>query len=126
MEIAIYYFMKLLIVDDNTSITDMLSKYLTIKGNDVSVVNSGRNAVNMIKSNKFDTILLDLSMPDFSGIDVIETLEKEGELKNQKIVLFTASSVANETIDHLLEKDGIKTCLKKPVKLGELVQTISI
>jgi len=118
--------MKLLIVDDNTSITDMLSKYLTIKGYEVSVVNSGRNALNMINSNKFDTVLLDLSMPDFSGMDVIDALEKQGQLKNQNIVLFTASSVANETIDKLLEKDGIKTCLKKPVKLGELVQTISV
>lgn len=123
---TISYSMKLLIVDDNTSITDMLSKYLTIKGYDVSVVNSGINALNMIKSNKFDTVLLDLSMPDFSGIDVIENLEKTDQLKDQKIVLFTASSVANDTIDKLLEKDGIKTCLKKPVKLGELVQTISV
>lgn len=123
---TISYSMKLLIVDDNTSITDMLSKYLTIKGYDVSVVNSGINALNMIKSNKFDIVLLDLSMPDFSGIDVIENLEKTDQLKDQKIVLFTASSVANDTIDKLLEKDGIKTCLKKPVKLGELVQTISV
>lgn len=118
--------MKLLIVDDNSSITDMLSKYLKIKGYDVSVVNSGRNALNMIQSNKFDTVLLDLSMPDFSGIDVIESLERTGNLKNQKIVLFTASSVSNQIIDELLSKDGIKTCLKKPVKLAELVQTISV
>jgi two-component system, OmpR family, response regulator len=118
--------MKLLIVDDNASITDMLSKYLTIKGYEVSVVNGGRNALNMIQNNQFDTVLLDLSMPDFSGIDVIESLERTGHLKNQKIVLFTASSVSNKIIDELLLKDGVKTCLKKPVKLTELVQTISV
>ncbi len=117
--------MKILIVDDNQSITDMLSKYLTIKGFEVTIANSGRNGLSLIQRNELDTILLDISMPEFSGIDVISTLEKDDQLKDKKIVLFTASSVSNETVVELLTKVGVQTCLKKPVKLGELVQAIS-
>jgi len=107
--------MKILIVDDNQSITGMLSKYL----------NDGRNGLNLIQNYEFDTIILDLAMPDFSGIDVIDALEKDGKLKDQKIVLFTASSITNELLDQLLRKEGIKACVKKPVKLKELIQVIS-
>lgn len=118
--------MNILIIDDNQSITDMLQKYLKIKGFEVIAVNGGRNGLAMIQKQKFDAILLDLSMPDFSGIDVVETLERDNHLSNQKIILFTASSVSNETINSLLEKDGIHTCLRKPVKLSELVETLSL
>lgn len=118
--------MNVLIIDDNQSITDMLQKYLKLKGFEVVTVNGGRNGLLMIQKQKFDSILLDLSMPDFSGMDVIEALEKANHLSNQKIILFTASSVSNETINSLLEKDGIHTCLRKPVKLSELIETLSL
>ena len=117
--------MKILIVDDNQSITGMLSKYLKLKNFEVNVANGGRNGLSLIQNNEFDTILLDLSMPDFSGMDVIDALEKDGKLKDKKIVLFTASSIENELLDQLLRKEGIKACVKKPVKLAELIQVIS-
>ena len=116
---------KILIVDDNKEIADMLSKYLTLKDFEVSVANDGRNGLNLIQNNNFDTILLDLSMPDFSGMDVIDALEKDGKLKDNKIVLFTASSITNELLDQLLKKEGIHACVKKPVKLAELIQVIA-
>ena len=118
--------MNVLIIDDNQSITDMLQKYLKIKGFDVMAVNGGRNGLATIQKQKFDSILLDLSMPDFSGMDVIESLEKENQLSSQKIILFTASSVSNKVINSLLEKKGIHSCLRKPVKLSELIQTLSL
>ena len=118
--------MKILIIDDNQSITDMLQKYLRIKGFEVSTVNNGRNGLAAIQKQKFDSVLLDLSMPDFSGIDLIETLEKEGQLSNQRIILFTASSVSNEIINSLLKKEGIHSCLRKPVNLSEIIQTLSL
>lgn len=117
--------MKILIIDDNASITEMLSEYLTMQEHEVSIANSGRSGLSMVQNNGFDTILLDLSMPDFSGFDIIEALEKVGQLSDKKIVLFTASSVSNEILEELLAKDGIHSCVKKPVKLSELIQVIT-
>ncbi len=118
--------MKILIVDDNQNITNMLTKYLKLKNFEVIVANSGRNGLSMIQSIEFDTILLDLAMPDFSGIDVIDALEKDGRLKDNKIILFTATSISDKEIEELLKKEGIIACLRKPVKLDELVKAISI
>ena len=118
--------MKILIVDDNKDITEMLSRYLTVKGFDCITTNDGLNGLNLIKKEKFDTVFLDLSMPDFGGMDVIVTLEKENVLKDQRIVIFTASSITNGQIQELLAKDGIESCLRKPVQLSELLLTITV
>jgi len=112
--------MKILIVDDNKNITDMLSKYLIVKGFDCVVTNDGRNGLTLMKKEKYHTVFLDMSMPDFGGLDVISALEKENLLKDQRIIIFTASSISNDEIDELVKKDGVDSCLRKPVQLSEL------
>lgn len=112
--------MNVLIIDDNVDITEMVSKYLDMSGHSCEFANEGRNGLNMIKSKNYDVILLDLAMPDFSGIDVIDSLVKENLIKDQRIVIFTASSKPNDEIDELLEK-GVYSCLKKPIDPDSLV-----
>lgn len=117
--------MKILIIDDNKSITSSLDKYLTIKGFEPKICNSGSDGLELIQKEKWDTILLDLAMPECSGISIIEILEKSNRLKDQNIILFTASSVPDYFMEKLLMKEGIKTCLKKPVSLTKVVETIT-
>jgi DNA-binding response OmpR family regulator len=117
--------MKILVVDDNKSITDSLEKYLRIKGFGVTICNDGHDGFELIQKNEWNTILLDLSMPEFSGLDIIENLEKNNMLKDKNIVLFTASSVPDYVLEKLVKKDGIKTCLKKPISLAKIAETIT-
>ena len=116
---------RILIIDDNKDIIEMLSNYLQVKGFDCITTTDGMSGVNMIKKEKYGTIFLDMSMPDFGGLDVITALEKESVLKDQRIIIFTASSITNEQIHELLEKDGIESCLRKPVQLKKLLTTIN-
>jgi len=113
---------RILIIDDNKDIAEMLSKYLNGKGFDCVVSNDGVNGLNQIKKEKFDTVFLDLAMPNFGGLDVIAALEKDHVLKDQRIVVFTASSASNEELEKLLEKDGVESYLRKPVQLSELIR----
>jgi two-component system, OmpR family, response regulator len=115
--------MKILLVDDNDSITNMLSKYLRVKGHECTVSNDGRNGLTLIEQEKFDAVLLDLAMPDFTGVEVIEHLQKSGKMNNNKIILFTASSITDEQIEVLMKK-GVHSCLKKPVRLEVLLKAI--
>jgi len=117
--------MKILIIDDNNDILEMLSNYLQVKGFDCITTNDGMSGLNLIKKEKYDTVFLDISMPSFGGMEVIAALEKEDLLKDQRIIIFTASSITNEQIQKLLEKDGIDACLRKPVQLKELLTTIN-
>ena len=63
-------------------------------------------------------------MPEFSGIDVIESLEKNDSIKNQKIILFTASSATDKEINRLLNHDGVKLCIRKPVDINILINKV--
>jgi CheY-like chemotaxis protein len=114
---------KILLVDDNQSITKMLSQYLSAKGHECTVSNDGRNGLTLIEQQKFDAVLLDLAMPDFTGADVINALAKSGKIKEQKIILFTASSLGGKETDELLEK-GVYACIRKPAKLDVILKTI--
>lgn len=115
--------MKILLIDDNEDITTMMSKYLTLKGFECTVANDGRNGLALIEQQTHDVVLLDLAMPDFTGIDVIDSLHSSGKINGQKIILFTASSIKEEEIQNLIKK-GAYSCLRKPVKLDVLVKTI--
>ena len=117
--------MKLLIVDDNKDITTMLSKYLLMKGFDCTVSNDGKDGMNLIKNGLFDRVILDMAMPDFGGMDIINELEKSNKLKDNKIIIFTASSISEDEVSDLLKKDGIVSLLRKPVQLNELLTAIS-
>ena len=112
--------MKVLIVDDNRDIADMLSKYLSLNNFDCSVSYNGRNGLSMIENQKFDVVLLDLAMPEFSGTDIINALARKNKIKDQTIIVLTASSKSEQEIDELIGK-GIHSCLKKPIDPDYLV-----
>lgn len=117
--------MKVLIVDDNQDITGLLSRFLKAKGYENVVTNDPKEGLDQIKEKKYDVVLLDMAMPDFSGIDIIQTLEREQILKDQKIIIFSATALTSNQIDDLLKKDGIQGCLKKPIQLSELLTAIA-
>lgn len=116
--------MKILVVDDNESIARMLQKFLEIKRYDCTVSLDGRNALDLMLRQKFDFTILDLAMPEFSGYDVIDELEKNGRITEQNIIVLTASSITTDIINSLLQR-GIKSCLKKPVTPDVLLKTLS-
>jgi len=115
--------MRVCIIDDNTSITGMFSKLLKMEGHEVVVANDGRTGLSLLENDKFDATILDISMPEFSGIDVVDALNKSGRIKEQNIVILTASSSSNEELDKLKTK-GVREVLKKPLQLDSLVATL--
>ena len=81
--------MKILGIDDNEDLLNLCEIALTTDGHEYTGIDNGRDGLQAIKDNKFDLVLLDLSMPDFSGEDVMKDLIEDGILDKQKIVLFT-------------------------------------
>lgn len=55
----------------------------------------------LIETNKFDTVILDLSMPEFSGFEVIASLERTAKTKENKIIVMTASVISEDELDSL-------------------------
>ena len=116
--------MRVLLIDDTKEIIEMISEYLKLKNVECEGTEDPKKGIEMIRNQRFDAIVLDMAMPEFSGWDVIELLESEDLLKNQKIILYTASSVADKEIQKLLEKEGVHSCIRKPGKLTDLLEAI--
>jgi len=76
--------MKILGIDDNTDINELLDTVLNGSGHEFIFVKNGTEGLKFIREKKFDIVLLDLAMPEFSGFDVINSLLKEGLLTKQK------------------------------------------
>jgi DNA-binding response OmpR family regulator len=117
--------MKVLIVDDNEELTGAVKDLLDGISIECKVKNEGEEGLNEILTKKgtYDLILLDMAMPQFSGYDVLERLKGEDLLKTENIVIFTASSISDGSIDDFLAA-GAKQVLKKPVSLDELTKLI--
>ena len=115
--------MKILGIDDNEDLLNLCEIALSSEGHEYTAIDNGREGLQAIKDKKFDLVLLDLSMPDFSGVDVIDALVKEGIMKKQKIVIFTASSATEKEYGPLLEK-GAHSIIKKPLDVDELLETV--
>jgi len=115
--------LKILLIDDNEQITKMLNTFLRLEGHDCVTVNEGRVGLSLIEEQKFDVILLDLAIPEFTGYDIIDSLEEKGKIKENKIILFTASNVSNEELDSFTRR-GIKSYVLKPAKLDDLLEKI--
>jgi len=115
--------MNVLLIEDNETLTRMMSKFFRIKKIDCTVLNDGTEGLEQILEKKHDIVLLDLAMPDISGYDVIESLEKKDMLKDIKIIVLTASSLSDQELDELVKK-GVCACLRKPVEMNRLLEVI--
>ena len=116
--------LNVLIIDDNEQITKMISSFLDMSNHDCTVVNEGKEGLELIKTKKYDSIILDLAMPEFDGYEILETLQKEDPSQLSKIIILTASTVPIETVRKFKEL-GVSSCLQKPVDIDQLLSRIT-
>jgi two-component system, OmpR family, response regulator len=115
--------MKILAIDDNPDILELLDVVITSHNHEFTSANNGKTGLDLIKNNSFDVVLLDLAMPNFTGSDVVDGLIADDILKNNKIILFTASSITDGLIDELISK-GVHSCIRKPVDIEFLIKSL--
>lgn len=80
----------LLVVDDNEMNRDMLSRRLERQGYQVSTASNGREALDMVRHNDFDLVLLDIMMPEVNGYQVLESLKQDDGLKHVPVIMISA------------------------------------
>ena len=115
--------MKLLIIDDNIEITDMLKQYLELSDFEITVANDGKNGLSLIESENFDRIILDISMPEFSGLDVLENLKTNNFIDFKKITILTATVIEAQS-SNKIKSYGVNMVLSKPVNMAELLKHV--
>ena len=112
--------MKILLIDDDEDLTKTLYEVLSHKGHNLIISNDGRQGLRMLRKVNFDVILLDVGMPYFSGLDIINELVKDGTINNYNIIILTGVAMKDLELAQLVKK-GIKGYIRKPVSTEHLI-----
>jgi len=112
--------MRILIVEDDDRIADFLMRALLVEGHNVTRLDSGKDAVNIVRGGDFEFILLDIMLPGKSGIEVCQELRFRKI--NTPIIMLTAMDSTEDIINGL--KIGADDYITKPFDLDELMARI--
>ncbi|PIR73151.1 MAG: response regulator [Candidatus Nealsonbacteria bacterium CG10_big_fil_rev_8_21_14_0_10_36_23] len=82
---------KILIIEDEEIMIDLLQKKLTVEGYEISVARDGKEGLEKMKEVKPDLILLDIIMPKMGGFEVMEEMQKDRELKKIPVIVVSNS-----------------------------------
>ncbi|HEY9215254.1 MAG TPA: response regulator transcription factor [Ancylobacter sp.] len=109
----------ILVVDDDQEIRKLLGRYLQAQGFRISLAENGRSAEACLASNRIDLVVLDLMLPDISGLDLCRALRARSRVP---IILLTA---LKEDVDRIIGLEvGADDYLGKPFNPRELVARI--
>lgn len=117
---------KILIVEDDAAFYNLCAVALQLKGYEVSHVMDAALAVEQIRQIKPDLILLDIMLPNKSGIEVLQEIKSDEELKGIKVVMLTNFGT-QENINKAIELGAEDYFMKYnivPSELGEKVGSI--
>jgi DNA-binding response OmpR family regulator len=89
---------SLLIVDDNGVNRIMLSRYTTRLGYQSSLVENGRQALEKLRNEPFDLVLLDVQMPEIDGYQVLEEMKADPGLREIPVIMITAVDELESTV----------------------------
>ena len=113
---------KILVVDDEENIAELISYNLTSNGYKVIIANNGNDAVKLAVEEKPNLILLDLMIPGKDGYDVCKDIRSNSEIRNTPIIMLTAKS---EELDKILGLElGADDYITKPFSVRELLARV--
>ena len=106
---------KVLFVDDEAEIRDLMSLNFETMGVDVTLASSGNEALKILENNTFNAIISDVKMADGSGVDLLEGINQRG-IKTPFIFLTAYLDLDSKQ----LEKLGARKVFYKPTKFSEI------
>lgn len=113
--------LKILVVDDNKITCDLVKSILTSAGYECSIVTKPRNFFEIVSRQRFDLILLDIAMPDVSGIDILKRMKRD---PYTKIVILTATPLKKSDREEI-NKFGVIGIIEKPVTRAKLLEEVA-
>lgn len=113
---------RVLIVDDNEMNRDMLARRLARKGYEISVASTAHELVERVKDDAADLVLLDIEMPEISGLDALRILRKVYSATELPIIMVTAKNQSEDIICAL--ELGANDYLTKPIDFPVAVARI--
>lgn len=112
--------MKILVVDDEPELRDVLRDAFEFEGHEASAAEGGRTALELLQKQHFDLVLSDIRMPDGDGLELLRNLRALGI--QTPVLLMTGFTHVNEAEAIAM---GAVRMIMKPFDLDDVIQTIS-
>lgn len=113
---------KILVVDDEETVREMLVTYLETEGYDVGTADSGVTALQVIEEFKPQVVLLDIRMPDMDGLQCLRSIMKQ----NPDIAVVMMSGFVSEQIARKTLEIGAFDYINKPISLEHLMRILQL
>ncbi|MBO6573044.1 MAG: response regulator transcription factor [Balneola sp.] len=112
----------ILVVDDEKDLLDLIEYNLRKEGFNVLKAENGEEGIAMAKEHSPDLVLLDIMMPKMDGLQAVEVMRKDAELKRIPIILLTARSDEKTEVEGL--NKGSDDYITKPISTTKLISRI--
>jgi YesN/AraC family two-component response regulator len=113
---------RVLVVDDELFVGELMKEYLSIIGYEVTAVSNGEDALSVFQQSPPHIVILDIRMPGMGGMEVLKAIKE----KNRTTAVIMLSAYGDpETVNEALRL-GADHYLQKPMNLKHLVETLTL
>jgi two-component system, cell cycle response regulator DivK len=112
----------ILIVEDNELNMKLFNDLLEARGYRVVQTTSGHEVLRLAREYRPDLILLDIQLPEISGLDVTDWLKEDDELKSIPVIAITAFAMKGD--EERIRKRGCDGYLSKPISIPRFLETV--
>ena len=113
---------KIFIVEDNELNMKLFNDLLDAHGYETVTTRDGTKALDIAKDSKPDLILMDIQLPEVSGLDITRLIKAEDDLKNIPIIAVTAFAMKGD--EDKIRECGCNGYISKPISIGSFIETI--
>ena len=111
-----------MIVEDNELNMKLFNDLLESRGYSVIQTRNGMEALDLARAHRPDLILMDIQLPEVSGLEVTKWLKDDPELKTIPVVAVTAFAMKGD--EERIREGGCEAYLSKPISVGKFIETV--
>jgi DNA-binding response OmpR family regulator len=113
---------RILVVDDQRDILDLTAAVLGGEGYEVTAVDSGLEALDLLAAERFDLVLLDINMPEMDGWETLRLIRADELLAGLPVVMFSVKGELRDKVQSMQE--GALDYITKPFEVDQLLSRV--
>ncbi len=113
---------KILIVEDNELNMKLFHDLLEVHGYETVQTKDGREVLYLAKKHRPDLILMDIQLPEVSGLEVTRWIKEDEELRDIPVIAVTAFAMKGD--EEKIREGGCEAYIAKPISVGTFIDTV--
>ena len=111
-----------MIIEDNELNMKLFCDLLEVSGYGTLPFDNGKNAVALVRQHRPDLVLVDIQLPEVSGLDIIQWLKREEDLRDIPVIAVTAFAMKGD--EERIRQTGCDSYISKPIVVGDFIRTV--